>query len=281
MYEKDKFEGAFKVVNVVASASLGQRINLNAIIEAFSNARFPSERFPGVVFKTKRPRTSTLIFSSGNIVCAGGKSEAKARKAVQIVVRKLSKERIIIPKETKVKINNIVVSGKLMQKVDIDLLSQLHGAMYEPELFPALIYRLDKPKVVFLIFPSGKVVCAGSKSESEVKQAFKNLTRRLKTLTFKVAPEQRFFEDIETKRIEVTLHKFNLKDFASSETQGKACNYISGLWCINKSCEGPPCKFANLIQKKLINGLYGCWGFHWHEGLYAPQTKRLQRKFNN
>lgn len=281
MFEKEKFEVIFKVVNVVASASLGQRINLNAVTEAFSNARFPSERFPGVVFRTRRPRTSTLIFSSGNIICTGGKSEAEARKAVQVVIRELSKERIIIPKETEVKINNIVVSGKLMRKVDLDLLSQLHGAMYEPEQFPALIYRLDKPRVAFLIFPSGKVVCAGSKSESEVEQAFRSLTQRLKALTFGANSEERLYQEMEAKHTEDALKKFNLKDFASSDAQGKACKYVSGLWCSNKSCEGPPCKFVNLIQKKLTDGLYGCWGFHWHEGWYTPDTKRSQRKFND
>ena len=32
---------------------------------------------------------------------------------------------------------------------------------YEPELFPGLIYRMVKPKIVLLIFVSGKVVLTG------------------------------------------------------------------------------------------------------------------------
>ena len=32
---------------------------------------------------------------------------------------------------------------------------------YEPELFPGLIYRMKQPKVVLLIFVSGKVVLTG------------------------------------------------------------------------------------------------------------------------
>lgn len=33
---------------------------------------------------------------------------------------------------------------------------------YEPELFPGLIYRMKEPKVVLLIFVSGKVVLTGA-----------------------------------------------------------------------------------------------------------------------
>jgi TATA-box binding protein (TBP) (component of TFIID and TFIIIB) len=32
---------------------------------------------------------------------------------------------------------------------------------YEPELFPGLIYRMKEPKIVLLIFVSGKVVLTG------------------------------------------------------------------------------------------------------------------------
>lgn len=33
---------------------------------------------------------------------------------------------------------------------------------YEPELFPGLIYRMVKPRIVLLIFVSGKVVLTGT-----------------------------------------------------------------------------------------------------------------------
>jgi len=40
--------------------------------------------------------------------------------------------------------------------------------MFEPEQFPGLIYRMDEPKVVFLLFMSGKCVCTGARSEEDV-----------------------------------------------------------------------------------------------------------------
>ena len=42
---------------------------------------------------------------------------------------------------------------------------------YEPEQFPGLIYRLDYPKVVCLIFGSGKMVITGARDKSEILEA--------------------------------------------------------------------------------------------------------------
>ena len=51
--------------------------------------------------------------------------------------------------------------------------------MYEPEQFPGLIYRMDDPKVVILIFASGKLVCTGAKKEAEVPRAIAKLKETL------------------------------------------------------------------------------------------------------
>ena len=51
--------------------------------------------------------------------------------------------------------------------------------MYEPEQFPGLIYRMDEPKVVILIFATGKLVVTGAKKEAEVYRAVEILQRTL------------------------------------------------------------------------------------------------------
>ena len=43
---------------------------------------------------------------------------------------------------------------------------------YEPEIFPGLIYRMVEPKIVLLIFASGKIVLTGAKKREEIKVAF-------------------------------------------------------------------------------------------------------------
>jgi transcription initiation factor TFIID TATA-box-binding protein len=51
--------------------------------------------------------------------------------------------------------------------------------MYEPEQFPGLIYRMDVPKVVILLFASGKLVCTGAKQEEDVYEAVSKLHQKL------------------------------------------------------------------------------------------------------
>ncbi len=68
----------------------------------------------------------------------------------------------------------------------------LKKTMYEPEQFPGLIYRMDDPKVVILIFATGKLVCTGAKKEIEVYIAVKKLQERLeaKDLILYEGPEK-------------------------------------------------------------------------------------------
>ena len=79
------------IENVVASATLKQNIDLNAIVRIFPGVEYRPEQFPGLVFRLKRPKTATLIFNSGKMVCTGAKSEKESKRAVFKVVRELKK----------------------------------------------------------------------------------------------------------------------------------------------------------------------------------------------
>ena len=56
----------------------------------------------------------------------------------------------------------------------------LEKVEYEPEQFPGLVYRIDEPKVVVLLFGSGKLVCTGARKPSDVEQAVEKITAELK-----------------------------------------------------------------------------------------------------
>jgi transcription initiation factor TFIID TATA-box-binding protein len=59
-----------------------------------------------------------------------------------------------------------IASTKLNTKIDLEKASAtIANALYEPDYFPALIYRKAEPKVECIIFESGKVVCTGAKEE--------------------------------------------------------------------------------------------------------------------
>ena len=175
MTEKTKHD--VEIQNVVAVASLGQKMDLIAIMKIFRNVEYRPKRFPGLVFRLKKPKTTTLIFSTGKMVCTGAKSEKIAKSAVKKVVRELKKEGFIIRGRPKIEIVNIVGTADIGGGVDIEVMADiLDNIMYEPEQFPGLIYRMYDPRVVILIFRSGKMVLTGSKSEDQVNEAVEKMT---------------------------------------------------------------------------------------------------------
>jgi transcription initiation factor TFIID TATA-box-binding protein len=164
------------IENVVASASINQRVDLNQIVKNFVDVEYHPDKFPGLVFRLKSPKTATLIFSSGKMVCTGAKSEDQSRRAVQEVVRRLKQGGIPIKNEAEIVIQNIVASVSLGGKIHLEEAARkLPKSMYEPEQFPGLILRMADPKTVILLFSSGKLVCTGAKRESEVYRAVNNL----------------------------------------------------------------------------------------------------------
>ncbi len=80
-----------EIVNVVASATIDQKLDLYGIQKKFPAVEYNPDQFPGAVFRLKNPKTATLLFSTGNMVCTGSKSEKLAVKAVNSVVEKLEK----------------------------------------------------------------------------------------------------------------------------------------------------------------------------------------------
>jgi transcription initiation factor TFIID TATA-box-binding protein len=175
-----KHEAYINIENVVASATLKQKIDLNSIVRLFPGVEYRPEQFPGLVYRLKKPKTATLIFSSGKMVCTGAKSEAQAKKAVTKVVDELKRNGMVILGKPEIQIQNIVSSAGLGGHIDLEKTTySLKRTMYEPEQFPGLIYRMDDPKVVILIFASGKLVCTGAKKEAEVPRAIAILQKTL------------------------------------------------------------------------------------------------------
>jgi transcription initiation factor TFIID TATA-box-binding protein len=161
-----------EIQNVVAVASLGQKMDLVAITKIFSNVEYRPRKFPGLVFKLKKLKTTTLIFSTGKMVCTGAKSEKEAFSEVRKVVRELKNKGFIIPGRPEIEIVNIVASADVGSKVDLEeTVEVLDKIIYEPEQFPGAIYRMEEPRVVLLIFTSGKLVITGAKREEQVHEA--------------------------------------------------------------------------------------------------------------
>jgi len=178
-----------KVENVVSFVSLGKKIPLNKLVSSVEDTEYKPERFPGLVYRISEPRAAALIFSSGKIVCTGTKSIEKSKQAIKKVVERIRKAGIPMPRKYEIKIENIVASLKIKAKLNLEEITfSLENAEYGPEQFPALIYRLSDPRVTFLLFSSGKIICTGAQDIKDIHLALEKLKQKLESIGIKVKP---------------------------------------------------------------------------------------------
>lgn len=123
--------------------------------------------------RIREPKTTALIFASGKMVVTGAKSEDDSKLASRKYARIIQKLGFNA-RFTDFKIQNIVGSCDIKFPIRLEGLASRHHnfSSYEPELFPGLIYRMMKPKIVLLIFVSGKIVLTGAKVRDEIYAAF-------------------------------------------------------------------------------------------------------------
>jgi len=119
------------------------------------------------------------------MVCVGAKSEKEAKKAVKKVVKQLRKGGILMTGKPDIVVENIVANASLGGTIDLVEFCESGRrsggrVMYEPEQFPAVIYRMGEPKAVILIFASGKLDCTGLRKEEEVNISVNMVLRKLK-----------------------------------------------------------------------------------------------------
>ncbi|RLG88130.1 MAG: TATA-box-binding protein [Thermoprotei archaeon] len=192
-----------RIENIVATVSLDQTLDLNLIERALPNVEYNPDQFPGLIFRLDSPKVTALIFKSGKMVVTGAKSTAELIRAVKKIARTLVKHGILIVGKPKIQVQNIVASANLGVEVTLEKAAfLLPNSMYEPEQFPGLIHRMDNPKVVLLIFSSGKMVITGAKSEEEVYWAVKNIYLKLKDLDcirYPELEEELFEEELELR----------------------------------------------------------------------------------
>jgi len=174
----------FRIENIVATVILDQDIDIDSLEAELPNHVYKPEQFPGIIFRVDKPRATALIFRSGKMVVTGTKSIAQLIEAVKRIIKTI--DRILtrygsgIRGKPRVQVQNIVAGGDLHAYVNLERAAYyLEDTMYEPEQFPGLIYRMRDPRVVLLIFSSGKMVITGAKEESEVESAVRNVADKL------------------------------------------------------------------------------------------------------
>jgi transcription initiation factor TFIID TATA-box-binding protein len=178
-----------KVQNIVAFTTLGKPISLEKLLKNVENTEWQPEQFPGLVYKITNPRASALIFSQGKIVCTGTKSDEDLKAAMRKIVNRIRQAGIPMPKKYTTKVENIVASTKIKADINLDeIASMLENSEYEPEQFPGLVYRIKEPRVAFLLFTSGRIICAGAQDVESIQRALHKFKENLEAIGVKIKP---------------------------------------------------------------------------------------------
>ncbi|MFC6615474.1 TATA-box-binding protein [Halopenitus salinus] len=173
------------IENVVASTGIGQELDLESVAMDLAGADYDPEQFPGLVYRTKSPKSAALIFRSGKIVCTGANSTDAVHESLNMVFDELRALEIPVEEDPEITVQNIVTSADLGEDLNLNAIAiglGLEHIEYEPEQFPGLVYRLDDPDVVALLFGSGKLVITGGKEPADAAAAVDVIVERLEEL---------------------------------------------------------------------------------------------------
>ena len=174
-------QSSYKIQNIVATTSLEKPIPLTKLARTQPNTEYNPETFPGLVLRVREPKSAVLVFSSGNLVCTGTKSLSQVKQVIQAVIKQLKKINIHITIKPKITVQNIVASGTINLKLNLNFLAlEMENTEYEPEQFPGLVYKLIEPNATFLLFSNGKLVCTGTKNKQQLEDSMKQLLKHVK-----------------------------------------------------------------------------------------------------
>ncbi|MDH7510356.1 MAG: TATA-box-binding protein [Methanolinea sp.] len=164
---------SLKIENIVASGSIADSIDLAEISSRIENCMLNRKKFPGAVFRLEKPKVVCLVFSSGKIVLTGLREKEELDEAISRIASAMKDAGVRVLSRPVVAITNIVCSydaGKVINLNKLVVTLNMENIEYEPEQFPGLVYRLKDPKIVALLFSSGKIILTGGKNLDEIRR---------------------------------------------------------------------------------------------------------------
>lgn len=180
-------ESTITIENIVASTRLAEDFDLQKLLETgLEGAVYDKAKFPGLVYRIENPKAAFLIFASGKVVCTGTKNVENSHKALFNLANELNsigyKE---IDLEPEIHVQNVVASANLMTNLNLNAVLSAFGVEnveYEPEVFPGLVCKLEVPRVVVLVFRTGKLVITGGKCPEDCEEGLRIIKTQLENL---------------------------------------------------------------------------------------------------
>lgn len=178
----DKRYDSLKIENIVASGAIADSIDLADVSGKVANCELNQKRFPGAVFRLENPKIASLIFSSGKVVLTGIRDEETLTRGIALIIAAMKDAGVKTYSEPRVAVTNIVCSYDIGKNINLNkvvITLNLENIEYEPEQFPGLVYRIRDPKVVALLFSSGKIILTGGRTLDEIKQGLDFLEQKI------------------------------------------------------------------------------------------------------
>ena len=165
------------VQNVSASAEVGCELDLRRVARRGKNVEYSPEKFPAVIIRTRNPRATTFLFSTGKMTTKGARSIVEANHTQRKVARRLLKMGFPV-KFKNHSVDNLLASVNLGTRVNLEKLAgKQHPRLaepptYEPEIFPTCSLKVASPHVSVDVYSTGKVLVKGAKTVRAVYEAF-------------------------------------------------------------------------------------------------------------
>jgi transcription initiation factor TFIID TATA-box-binding protein len=175
---------SLKIENIVASGAIADSIDLAEIAAKVDHCELNTKRFPGAVLRIEEPKIASLIFSSGKVVLTGIKNQEALASGLAYITKAMKDAGVKTYDRPRVAITNIVCSydiGKYINLNNLVVTLNMENIEYEPEQFPGLVYRLRDPKIVALLFSSGKIILTGGKNLVDIKRGLDLLEQKLES----------------------------------------------------------------------------------------------------
>ncbi|ACL17307.1 TATA-box-binding protein [Methanosphaerula palustris] len=182
---EEKSYDSLKIENIVASGAIADSIDLVEVSKKIPGCELNTKRFPGAVFRIEKPKIASLIFSSGKIVLTGGRNNQALVDGLDIIVAALKEAGVNTFDVPLVAVTNVVCSYNLGKYINLNrvvITLNLENIEYEPEQFPGLVYRIKDPKIVALLFSSGKIILTGGTNLTDIKRGVDFLEQKLESI---------------------------------------------------------------------------------------------------
>ncbi|AAM03632.1 TPA: TATA-box-binding protein [Methanosarcina acetivorans] len=180
-------EPTITIENIVASTRLAEDFDLQKLLDTgLKGAVYNKNKFPGLVYRIENPKAAFLIFASGKVVCTGTKNVENSRIALFNLANELNSigyKGIYLKPE--IHVQNVVASANLRTSLNLNAVLSAFGVEnveYEPEVFPGLVYKLADPRVVVLVFRTGKLVITGGKCPEDCEEGLRIIKTQLDNL---------------------------------------------------------------------------------------------------